>query len=126
MAGEDKFEVWWDDEEGVMRNRSWGDFDEADARRQVAAILALAESRPGRCLVLNDLTEAGKASSGARKAYVGVLGSELIAKHAFVGMRTLTRVIVSFLTSAAGETNAGFFATEEDALNWLKEDTASG
>ena len=120
MVGEVKFAVWWDDEEGIIRNNSWGDFDEVDARRQVAAILALAERRPGRCLVLNDLTEAGRASSGARKAYAEVLRSALIARHAFVGMRTLTRVIVSFLTSAAGATNARFFTTEAEALEWLR------
>jgi hypothetical protein len=50
-----------------------------------------------------------------------MLKSERIAKHAFVGMRTLTRVIVSFLIRASGAKNAMFFATEE-ALKWLKAD----
>jgi hypothetical protein len=121
-----EFKVRWDEKEGIIRNQSQGDFEEADARRQMAEILKIAESRPGKVLVLNDLTGAGKASSGARKIYAQVLRSEKIAKHAFVGMRTLTRVIVSFLLRASGAENAMFFATEEEALKWLKEGVENG
>jgi hypothetical protein len=119
---EARFRVWWAEGEGILRNKSWGDFNEEDARMQIAQILRVAEGMPGKVLVLNDLTEAGKASSGARKLYAEMLKSERIAKHAFVGMRTLTRVIVSFLTRASGAGNIMFFATEEEAIQWLKAD----
>jgi UDP-N-acetylmuramyl pentapeptide synthase len=122
MSSEARFKVWWNEEEGVIWNQSWGDFDEDDARRQMAEILRVAEGVSGKALVLNDMTEAGKASSGARKAYAQLLKSEEFAKHAFVGMSTLTRVIVSFLVRASGTKNAMFFATEEEALKWLKAD----
>jgi hypothetical protein len=88
----------------------------------MAEILEIAERRLGKVLVLNDLTEAGKASSGARKVYAELLESDRIAKHAFVGMSTLTRAIVSFLVRASGAENARFFTTEEEALKWLKAD----
>ena len=120
MSGEDLFKVWWDEKHGIIRNQSQGDFDEGDATRQVAAILEIAEAETGKVLVLNDLAQAGKASSGARKVYAGVLKSEQIAKHAFVGMRTLTRGIVSFVMRASGAKNAMFFETEEEAMRWLK------
>lgn len=117
---EEKFRVWWDEKEGIIRNQSRGDFEEEDAKAQMAEILGIAESKSGKVLVLNDMTEAGKASSGARKVYAQTLKSENIAKHAFVGMSTLTRVIVSFLVRASGANNAMFFATEEEALRWLR------
>jgi UDP-N-acetylmuramyl pentapeptide synthase len=117
---ETKFKVWWDEKEDIIRNQSRGDFEAEDAKAQMAEILGIAESKSGKVLVLNDMTEAGKASSGARRVYAQMLKSEKIAKHAFVGMRTLTRVIVSFLTKASGAKNAMFFATEEEALKWLK------
>jgi hypothetical protein len=120
--GDDKFKVWWDEKEGIIRNRSQGDFEEADARGQMAKILEMAERMPGKVLVLNDMTEAGTASSGARKVYAQTLRSEKIARHAFLDMRTLTRVIVSFLVRASGAENARFFASEEEALKWLKGD----
>jgi hypothetical protein len=117
-----EFKVWWDEKAGVIRNWSQGDFEETDARRQVAEILEIAESRPGKTLVLNDMTKAGKASSGARKVYSEMLKSEKIAKHAFLGMHTLTRVIVSFLVRASGAENARSFSTEEEAMKWLAAD----
>ena len=119
---EEKFRVWWDEQKGIIRNKSQGDFEEEDARKQMTEILTIAKSRSGKVLILNDLTEAGKASSGARKVYVQMLKSEEFAKHAFVGMSTLTRVIVSFLARASGAKNAMFFATEEEAMRWLKAD----
>jgi hypothetical protein len=81
MTSEEKFKVWWDEKEGIIRNVSRGDFEQEDAK---------------------------------------MLKSDKIAQHAFVGMRTLTRVIVSFLTKASGAKNAMFFTTEEEALRWLK------
>ena len=92
----------------------------------MAEILEIAESRPGKVLVLNDLTEAGKASSGARKVFAQMLELDKFARHAFVGMRTLTRVIVSFLVRASGAEYARFFASEEEALKWLKEGVENG
>ena len=121
MAGEAKFQVWWDEKEKIIRNKSQGDFKEEDAKRQMMEILRIVASKPGQVLVLNDLTAAGKASSGARKIFAQLLQSDRIARHAFVGMRTLTRVIVSFLVRASGAENAMFFATEEQALKWLRE-----
>jgi UDP-N-acetylmuramyl pentapeptide synthase len=119
---DEKFQVWWDEKEGIIRNKSRGDFEEEDAKKQMAELVEIVESKSGKVLVLNDLTEAGKASSGARKVYAQMLKSEGIAKHAFVGMSTLTRVIVSFIVRASGAENAMFFATEEEALKWLKAD----
>jgi hypothetical protein len=29
-----KFKIWWDEKEGILRNKSWGDFEEEDARAQ--------------------------------------------------------------------------------------------
>ena len=126
MTSEQKFRVWRNGEEGIIRTKSQGDFEEADARRQMAEILEIAGSRPGQVLLLNDLTEAGKASSGARKVFAQLLQSDRIARHAFVGMRTLTRVIVSFLVRASGAENAMFFVTEEEALKWLREGVRDG
>jgi hypothetical protein len=126
VAGEEKFNVWWDETEGIIRNKSLGDFAEEDAKRQTAEILRIAESKPGKVLVLNDLTEASKASSGARKVFARLLQSDRIARHAFVGMRILTRVTVSFLIRASGAENVMFFVTEEAAIQWLREGVQDG
>jgi hypothetical protein len=58
----------------MIRNVSWGDFEEA--KREAAEILKVAGSKPGKVLILVDLIQSGKASSGARKVYSGLLKSE--------------------------------------------------
>lgn len=115
-----KFEVWWDEEKGILRSKFRGDADEESAREQMAVMLRLAQSQPGKILALNDLTEAGKASSGARKIFAQLLQHEKFARHAFFGMKTLTRIIVSFIMNFAGAKNARYFDTEEEAIKWLK------
>jgi len=72
--------------------------------------------------LLSDLTEAGIASSGARKIYASLMKNDKIKKQAFVGMKIVTRVIVSFIMNFSGVKNARYFATEKEALTWLKED----
>jgi UDP-N-acetylmuramyl pentapeptide synthase len=83
--------------------------------------LKLAGSKPGKVLVLNDLREAGSASAGARKIYTQLMKNEKFEKGAFVGMKVLTRVIVSFITKFSGVNNVKYFETEEEAIKWLKE-----
>ena len=117
---EAKFKVWWDEENGILINKSWGDFEEEDAKNQATEILRMTESKPGKILSLNDMRDAGKASSAARKIYSKLMKNEKVAKHAFLGMRTLTKVIVSFIMKASGVNNIKFFSNEAEAVNWLK------
>lgn len=117
-----KYRIWWDEEFKIIRNQAEGDFEERDAEDQMNAIHKLADSIPGRVAVLNDLTRAGTASSGGRKIFAEMMKSDKITKHAFLGMKTVTRVIVSFIMKASGVKNAKFFENEEDALRWLKKE----
>ncbi len=118
----EKFKVWWDEKESIIRTKYWGDAEEEDAIKQTAAISELAQSKVGKVDVLNDLSEAGKASSKARKLYAEQIKKEKIRKHAFIGAKVMTRVIVSFIQKFSGATNVKFFTTEEEALKWLKEE----
>lgn len=118
----EKYKIWWDEEHQIIRNQSEGDFEDVDAKDQIIAIHKLADSIPGKVAVLNDLTNAGTASSGARKTYAETMKSDKISKHAFLGMRTMTRVIVSFIMKASGVKNTKFFDNKEDAIRWLKEE----
>ena len=84
--------------------------------------LKLINAWPANVLILHDLTEAGKASSRARKIYADLMKEKRIKKQAFVGMSTLTRVIVSFIMNFSGVKNARYFDTEKEALEWLKKE----
>jgi hypothetical protein len=97
-----------------------GDFGEEDARSQAEEIVRLVVSRSEKVSILNELTESGKASSKARKIFADVMNVENIERQAFVGMKTFTRVIVSFIIKFSGVTNARYFTTEQAALKWVK------
>ena len=109
MSQMTKFKVWWDEKESIIRNKSWGDFEEKDAKEQADLILSLFETQPGKVLVLNDLTEAGTASSKARKIFSDLMKEKKIKKQAFIGMRTTTRVIISFILNLTIEAKEFFF-----------------
>jgi UDP-N-acetylmuramyl pentapeptide synthase len=121
MSGKKKFRVWWDQKEGIIRNKAWGDFDEQDAKVHAAQIINLVNSQPGKVAILNDLTEAGKASSRARKIFVNLIKNKKVTKHAFWGKKTVPRVVVSFIINFAGVKNARYFSTKNEALKWLKQ-----
>jgi hypothetical protein len=121
MPNKKKFRIWWDQKEKIIRNKAWGDFDEQDAQAHAIQTIKFVNSLPGRVTVLNDLSEAGKASSRARKIYVDLIKNDKFAKQAFVVNKTLTRVTVSFIMSFARIKNAKYFKTENEALKWLKK-----
>jgi hypothetical protein len=72
--------------------------------------------------ILIDASEGGKSTSNARSIYVEFAKSFEEGKVAIFGSTTLIRVVASFIVRAAGRGNVRFFATEEESLNWLKED----
>jgi UDP-N-acetylmuramyl pentapeptide synthase len=121
MSGKKKFRVWWDQKERIIRNKAWGDFDEQDAQAHAEQIINLINIHPGKVAILNDMTEAGKASSRARKIFVNLIKNKKLRKHAFVGKKTVPRVVVSFIINFAGVKNARYFSTENEALKWLKQ-----
>jgi hypothetical protein len=126
MSQTPKYKVWWDEKNQIIHTVAWGDFEEEDARSQAEIIVRLVASRPGKVSMLHDLTESGKASSKARKIYADLIKLENIERQAFVGMKTITKVIVSFIMKFSGVTNARYFNTEQEALKWLKKGKEHG
>jgi hypothetical protein len=116
-----QYKVWWDEKEEIIRGKFSGDFDEEAAKNVAEAVTKLAENRQGGVLVLNDVIGAGTASSGARKVYAELGKNEKIERIAFIGLKTFTRVVVSFISVAAGKKNIAYFNNETEALKWLKQ-----
>lgn len=117
----EKYKVWWDEKEGIIRCKYLGDFIEEDAKKYFSAVVKIAENEPGKALILNDMTTSGTASSGARKQFAELMKSDRFAKHAFWGANITTRVALSFVVAFSKVKNVKIFDTEEKALWWLKE-----
>ncbi len=116
-----KFRVWWDEDNQIIRAKFWGDQDEASALGALEEIQKILADKPDKTLLLIDLTKAGSVSSGARKRFIEIAKLEKIKKEAQFGMGTVVRIVTSFVIKFAGVTNSKYFATEEEALRWLKE-----
>jgi hypothetical protein len=70
---------------------------------------------------LVDLSQMTKATSKARKILAEVSGHPSINKYAFVGASVFIRTVANFVAASAGQKNTRHFATEADALRWIKE-----
>jgi hypothetical protein len=120
MMSEDRFEIWWDAEEEIVRARAFGELDEEAAegiRRETARMAA---EHGYRLDWLIDLSQMTKATSKARKTLAEASGHPSIHKYAFTGASTFIRTVANFVAAAGGQKNARHYATEEEALKWLK------
>jgi UDP-N-acetylmuramyl pentapeptide synthase len=115
-----EYTIWWDEKEEVLREKPCGDIDEAYAKSMSEELFKQANTKPGNVLVLTDMSDGGSATSAARKIFAEELKNKKYSKHAFFGLTTFTRILVSFIVRASGVQNVGYFPTEQEALKWLK------
>ena len=121
MMSEERFKIWWDEEEEIARARAFGALDEKAAEGIRQETMRIAEEHGDGINWLIDLSQMTKATSKARKILVEVSGHPSINKYAFAGASIFVRTVANFVLAAAGQKNARHFATEGQALRWLKE-----
>jgi hypothetical protein len=111
-------------DDGILRVAFIGDMDREDVEayiRDLAPFRATAtEAKPLTIIV--DTSRLGKASSAARKAFIGLANDPRIGRSALIGVNRYVRVLAGFLAKAAGRENYRFFDSEEEAVAWLKND----
>jgi len=109
-------------DDGILRMAIYGDYDDSAAETCTRDFSAFVETstvdKPLR--ILNDVRQAGKVSSKARRLITGMVRDPRVGKFAIVGVDRYARVLVSFLAKAAGQDSIRFFEGEEEALAWLK------
>lgn len=71
---------------------------------------------------LINLNEAGKATTGARKIWRTMGDMPSVKKVAFYGLHSVARVLASFIIGLSQKASTYFFSTEEEAINWLKNE----
>ncbi len=116
--------TWWDEKNEVIRLQVFGDYNEQDAQNTVDKITEIKQKFPGRKLrFLIDLTQATTPSSQARKIIAEKIYKDPdLEKISAVTPSILVRTVNSFLIRASEENDkVKMFATEEEALKWLKE-----
>ena len=121
MFAKKKFKIWWDKQDGLIRVKVRGDFEEKDAHEFSEALVEKWKRLPDQVCVLNDIREAGNVTLQARTILIKLNKNNKIVRQAFVGTKTFTKVIVNFIASFTGTNNVKFFDSEQAALSWLKK-----
>jgi hypothetical protein len=109
-------------DDGFVRTAFAGDMTErgVEALVEDAQSFLEASSVENPTPVLHDSSRSGKFTSRARKAILTFFADPRIGKIAVTGARPYTRVLLSFLNRASGRKNMRLFATEQEALAWIK------
>ena len=117
-----KFKIFKRNDKIIMVKVWAKNWDEEGAKKFVEELSKVLEGTEGMAKILGDATEAGFGPTlEARKIYASLLKSPKIGKAAVYGLSASNRVIASFLIKASGKKDFGVFKTEEEALEWLKE-----
>jgi len=113
--------VWWDEEAGIGYCKAVGDLDEEAARYIKHEIERIADEHGDQSNWIIDLAQRKKTTSRARKVLAEIASLPRVSKYAIFGASTFTRTIANFIISAAGNANAQFFSSEEEAIRWTDE-----
>ena len=116
----EKFKVWWDEENKIIRHWSRGKNDENLAHDSAQEVLAIKQAHSDAHGFLVDVSEITTVTGGGRQEY-GNLVKQLDLKSAFFGASMVLKVVVKMVFEVSGKsTTMQMFETEEEALKWLK------
>jgi hypothetical protein len=116
-----RFTVELDEERQIIRQWVDGHVDLETFRRVEAETEACAQrlEDPGRVRILVNAPKLGHSNRQARRAMADSLRRPTLHRLAIHGANPIGRVMIRFLTVAAGVDKARGFATESEAVAWL-------
>lgn len=122
MADE-KFKVWWDEQNGIVRYEHLADVQMSEELAQAIAqaLQNIFEKHPQVGLLVNTIRAKSIPGSKARKALSELVRSLPNIKIAIVNSSIAIRVTLNFVLQMGGHTDHKVFPTEAEALAWLKE-----
>ena len=121
MSNISKQKIWWDDKEKIARAKAFDIIDEATAEKILAMASRIGEEHGPRVDWIIDLSELIRATAKARKILAEVTAHPSIRKYALVGASIFLRTVANFIIAASGQKNARHFATEDEAIAWIRK-----
>lgn len=114
--------------DGILHSLFVGDIDGAaieEFKQNVAPYLETATTE-NQLHFVADASQEGKWDFDARQAFTKYFDDQRLGHVAVVSANRFTRVISTFMVKATGRGDTvHFFATEEEAIAWLKESTGN-
>jgi hypothetical protein len=126
MSEFEKYNFRWDDANGIAYGKTVGELDEIGAHIILREVERFSQEHGGQIDWIIDFAERTGMSSKARKIAVKAITHPSIRKIAIVGASTFTRTVIKFIISAAGTDKVMLFATENDAVRWIKKTRNDG
>jgi hypothetical protein len=124
---EEKFRVWWDEKEEILRLVTMGKVDDEATGKMVEELTRALDARGVKTDLLADVSgQTGFPSAAGRKRSSQFLKHPNLNKTAAVVTSVAIKVAANFIVGAAGYENVKMCATAEEALKWLKEDVENG
>ncbi|MFC2084216.1 STAS/SEC14 domain-containing protein [Bacteroidota bacterium] len=114
------YKIWWDKENNVARAWAKGDIDEFAAEAFLKATKEIAEKHGPKVNWLHDLSEIKIPKAKARKNLAVGMADPSVNRCAVFGASVFLKTVAGFIAAAGGQKNIRYFATEKEALNWLK------
>lgn len=114
-------------EDGIGRTAFIGDMTEETIQSliQDAEPFLQAVTPENPLSILHNSGQSGKYTSAARKRMLEFLTDPRIGRLAIVGAGPYTRVLLNFFIKATRRQNMRLFASEDEALSWLKAGTGA-
>ena len=101
MPSQEKYKIWWDEKEQIVRAQAFGELDEQASLGILAATKNLAQQYGDKLDWIIDLSQMTKATSQARKILAEASGHPSIRKYAFLGAAIFIRTVANFIAAAA-------------------------
>ncbi|MBN2379328.1 STAS/SEC14 domain-containing protein [candidate division WOR-3 bacterium] len=120
----DAFKMWFNEEHGILYVKTYKTIDAEDIHQLIHQVEKAFEGRPRR-YILGDLSEnpSDPLTKEARQAFKEYSDSITYDRIAVIGVNPFTRMVVKIAIKIIGQSEkTRFFKSEEEALNWFKED----
>jgi hypothetical protein len=110
-------------DDGILRVKFSGDFDTKDVEAYMADFAPIVENATQTIDFLVDVSEVGKASANARRAFGDIFRNPhpSTGRTALFGDSRYIRVVTGFVLRITGSQNLRIFDSEQEALAWLKQ-----
>jgi hypothetical protein len=119
---EKTIEIWLDEELQIIRQRLTGNLDESDNGQLVAGTQACVDRMkdPKNVRILINAQGLGRPNTKMRKILIEEQKRTDLKKMAIWGGSLLMRTALKFFSLADANSKVRHFATEHDALEWLR------
>ena len=124
MPESEKYKIWWDEENQIIRYKQFEDqnFTPELAQENSEKIDRILNEKHINRYLLDLVNLTTIPDRNARKAIIGLANKYSFLKIAILSRHTAMRVLINFVVTSAGHRKIKAFTDEAEAIKWLREE----